>query len=88
MARYTVSCDCSSVAQPDLATVDALLRLDLSLKRCDCELRLKGAGVPLRELIDFAGLAEVLRVEVGRQAEEREDPLRVEEEGELDDLSF
>ena len=85
MASYTVSYDCRSLTTPDLATVDELLRLGLSLRRCDCELRLKDAGIPLRELIDFAGLAEVLRVEVGRQAEEREDPLGVEEEGELND---
>jgi hypothetical protein len=85
MASFTVSYDCSSLAQPDLGTVDELLRLDLALRRCDCELRLKRAGIPLRELIDFAGLAEVLRVEAGRQAEEREEPLGVEEEGELDD---
>jgi hypothetical protein len=85
VASYTVSYDCGSLAQPDLGTIDELLRLDLTLRRRDCKLQLKRPGTPLRELIDFAGLAEVLRVEAGRQAEEREEPLGVEEECELDD---
>ena len=39
----------------------------------------------LLELIAFCGLAEVLRVEPRREAEEREQRLGVEEERELDD---
>ena len=39
----------------------------------------------LRELASFAGLTGVLRLEPRRQAEEREEPLGVEEERQLHD---
>jgi hypothetical protein len=41
--------------------------------------------VELHELITFVGLAEVLGLEPRGQAEEREEPVGVEEERELDD---
>jgi hypothetical protein len=49
--------DVSALA-PDLATVDALARLRLRQS-----IRLRGASAELRELIDYCGLADVLRVE-------------------------
>jgi len=64
----------------DLALVDTLARLRLAGRRLGFDLRLYPSA-ELRELIEFVGLGEVLR-----QAEQREKPLRVEEEGELDDL--
>jgi hypothetical protein len=72
---------------PDAGTVDALARLQLGLRRCGVEMRLRHASDELVELLAFVGLGEVLRVEPGRQAEEREQCLSVEEEGELDDPS-
>jgi hypothetical protein len=69
----------------DLGTVESLARLQLAARRCGVELRLTRVPDELRELITFVGLAEALRLEPRRQAEEREQRVRVEEEGELDD---
>jgi hypothetical protein len=70
---------------PTLGIVDVLARLQLAAHRHGCELRLVGASRELRELIAFAGLETVLPVEPGRQPEEREERVGVEEERELDD---
>jgi hypothetical protein len=69
----------------DLGTVDRLARLQLAARRSGLELRLAHAPDELRELITFAGLAEALGLEPRGQAEEREERVGVEEEGELDD---
>ncbi len=82
----TIVCDVRTVA-PDATAVDALARLQLNAQRLGLELRLRHASAALRELIAFAGLDEVLRVEAEGQAEEREERGRVEEERELDDPS-
>jgi hypothetical protein len=63
----------------DLATVDELARLQLAGRRLGFRLRLY-APREVWELIDLAGLRQVIR-----QAEEREEPLRLEEERELGD---
>jgi hypothetical protein len=70
---------------PDATTVDALARLQLSLRRIGLELCLRHPSRELEELLAFVGLDGVLGVEAARQAEEREEPLGVEEERELDD---
>ena len=80
----TVVCDVGGLA-PDLAAVDVLARLQLTARRLGVELCLRHASCELLELIAFAGLRDVLRVEPGRQPEEREQRLGVEEEGELGD---
>jgi anti-anti-sigma regulatory factor len=80
----SIVCDLSSLA-PDAATIDALARLQLTAKRLGCECRLRHASTELRDLLVFAGLADVLRVEPGREAEQREERLGVEEERQLDD---
>jgi hypothetical protein len=80
----TIVCDVGVLA-PDLATLDALARLHVTARRLGRELRLQHATHELRALVAFAGLGDVLRLEPDRQAEEREQGLRVEEEGELDD---
>jgi hypothetical protein len=101
--RRTVACDLAALRDcPDLATIDVLARLQLALRPCDVEILFSGASRELVELIAFAGLSGVLRVEPPpaerqpieplsveprRQAEEREEGVRVEEEGELDDLA-
>jgi hypothetical protein len=73
------------MAPPHLGTVDALARLALAARRIGCELKLRDPSRELRELVAFAGLAEALGVEPGREAEEREEPLGVEEERDLPD---
>jgi hypothetical protein len=70
---------------PDAETIDRLARLQVAARRIGVELVLRNPSVPLCELIAFAGLAEVLRVEVKRETEEREERGRIEEECELDD---
>jgi hypothetical protein len=77
--------DCAPFREPNAGTIGHLARQCVAAHRCDCELELRDAQASLLELIDFAGLAEVLRVEVERHSEEREHPLGVEEEGELGD---
>jgi hypothetical protein len=80
----TIDCDVGALA-PDAATVDVLARLQLAARRLGREVRLRNASGELRDLIAFVGLRDVLRVEPGWEPEEREQPLRVEEERELDD---
>jgi hypothetical protein len=70
---------------PDAATLDALTRLQLASRRLGLDTRVRCAPRELLELIAFAGLAGVLRFEAQREAEEREERLGVQEEGELDD---
>ena len=69
----------------DLGTVDVLARLQLAARRSGLEFRVRHVPVELHELITFVGLAEVLGLEPRGQAEEREEPVGVEEERELDD---
>jgi len=87
---WSIVVDTGSLEQTDLGTIDVLLRLQLGAKRGGGELLLRHAGEELRELIELAGLAEVLRVEVlaveaGGQAEAGEEPLCIQEERELGD---
>jgi hypothetical protein len=67
----TIVCDVGALA-PDAAAVDALARLQLTTKRLGYEIRLRNASVDLQDLLDFVGLRDVLCVEAGGQAEERE----------------
>ena len=69
----------------DLAVVDTLARLALAERRRGRMLRLSRIPPELRELLVLTGLDGVLGGEPGRQPEEREEGLRVEEEAELDD---
>jgi hypothetical protein len=61
--------------RPDLSLIDELARLQLAAQRCGCSIRLRDACGQLWELLDLAGLAEVvmsaggLVVEVGRETE-------------------
>jgi anti-anti-sigma regulatory factor len=80
----TIVCDVRALS-PDAAAVEALARLQLAARRAGLELRLRRASTELRDLLVFCGLDDVLRVEAGGQAEEREDRRGAEEERELDD---
>jgi hypothetical protein len=85
MARRSVICECAQIGDPNLATIDQLARLELAARQLGCQLRLRHASAALLELIELAGLEDVLRVEVEREPEEGEQPGGVEEEGELTD---
>ena len=80
----TIVCDVGALA-PDALAVDVLARLQLAARRLGHDIRVRNASSELRDLLVFAGLRDVLRVEPGWEPEEREQPLGVEEEGELDD---
>ena len=54
-----VACDAQGV-EPDAVTVEALARLQLAVKRRGCRVLLVHASDPLRELVDFMGLTDVL----------------------------
>jgi hypothetical protein len=79
-----IVCDVGALP-PDLASVGALARLQLGARRLALELELVNVSQELRELLELTGLAGVLGLEAGRQPEEREERLGVEEKGELDD---
>jgi anti-anti-sigma regulatory factor len=84
--RRTITCDVAALsAQPDAATIDALARLSLLMRRDGIEIVLRGASIELVELIAFVGLTDVLSVESHRQPEQRKQGLGVEEERELHD---
>jgi anti-anti-sigma regulatory factor len=70
---------------PDAVTIDVLARVQLSARRLGRRVQLRNVSDELQKLLAFVGLAEVLGLEPGGQAEEREDRLGVEEERELDD---
>ena len=81
----SIVCDVRALREPHLGTIDGLARMRLAAGRLGLQLRLANASRELRELIALAGLAEVLVVEPERHAEQREQPLGVEEERELRD---
>jgi hypothetical protein len=69
----------------ELGIVDALARLQLAARRSGYEVAVTEAPRDLVELIELAGLCDVLGVESLRQAEQREERLGVEEEREFPD---
>lgn len=77
-----VACDVRAVTA-DARAVDALARLHLTARQLGCRLRLRHASLELEELVAFCGLGDVLPGELAGghrgQAEEREQPLGVEE---------
>jgi hypothetical protein len=89
----SIVCDVTALAEPDLGTVDALARLQLTVKRLGGSIELRGATSRLEELLALAGLEGVLPlcpdlgVEPVGQSEQREEPLGVEEEADPGDVS-
>lgn len=66
---------------PDLALVDALLRMRLAFRRRGWEMRLRDVPKPLSGLLELVGLADLLsgrRLELGGQPELGEQ-LRIDE---------
>ena len=80
----TLVCDVATLA-PDAVTLDALAHLQVAASRLGYELVLRGASARLLELVELFGLCELLPVEAGREPEEREERVGVEEERELGD---
>ncbi|MER5440189.1 STAS domain-containing protein [Streptomyces sp. NPDC002790] len=83
----TVTCDVSGVTTADLATLDALARMQLAARRAGSRMVLRDPPAGLAVLLGLAGMAEVLGapageesgVEMVRDAEQREPALRVQE---------
>jgi STAS domain-containing protein len=79
-------CDVGALTDPDAGTLDVLARLALTASRRARRVRLRGACGELEELVELAGLVEVLpaeerlRLEPGGQPEHREEPRSVQEE--------
>lgn len=80
-----VVCDVSGLIQPDAVAVEALARMQLAARRLGFRVTLRGASASLLELLALAGLAGVIPLEDRRQAEQREEPVGVQEEAEPDD---
>lgn len=57
-----LACDVSALVRPDVGTVDELARLALVARELGGEVVLLGAAAELRELVDLAGLGDVLPV--------------------------
>ncbi|GAA4696916.1 hypothetical protein Prum_063330 [Phytohabitans rumicis] len=76
-----VICDVAAITAPDASTLEVLARLQLMARRHGCGIRLYGAGGRLRALLAITGLSEVLPLALDGewQAEEREEPVDVEE---------
>ena len=85
MANRAVVLDCRWLTEPRLAEINHIARLQLAVRRQGCQVQLRNADEALLDLIAFAGLAEVLRVEVRRESEEGEEPRGVEEKGQPGD---
>jgi len=85
MATDTVTLNCARMKKPDLTAIDQIARMQLCARRGGCDVRLARPSEELIALIQFAGLGDVLRVEVQRKPKERKEPRRVEEECELAD---
>ena len=86
-----IVCDVGAIAHPDAGTIDALARLQLTTKRLGGRLRLRHVGKELRELLELAGLDDVLLLagtsfEARGQPEEGEQASGIEEEADPGDL--
>lgn len=80
-----MDCDVGHLRGADLATVNALARAQLNARKRGTRLRFTNVSPELRELVAFAGLEEALLGRDGRQSEQREEALGVEERVEADD---
>jgi ABC-type transporter Mla MlaB component len=73
-----LACDVARITEPDEVALDALARLQLAAQRLGVSIRLHNAGAALVDLLDLAGLSDVLvvaesGVEPDRKVEEREE---------------
>jgi hypothetical protein len=84
---YHVDCDLGQ-CRADLATADALARAWVNARRLGHRFHVVNASQELQELIAFVGLEDVLLGRRQGQAEERKEPLGVEERSEADDAAL
>ena len=83
-----LECDCGSISDPGLGTVEALARLRVRLRRRGEALHLVGVPSGLLDLLAFVGIDDLLRaspVEVVGEPEEREEMRGVQEEADPGD---
>ncbi len=79
-------CDIGGLTDPDAVTIDALARLQLTARRLGRRIRFRDACGEVHRLVGFMGLDDILSLgsastlEYGRETEEREQALGVEEE--------
>jgi hypothetical protein len=66
--RSTIVCDAGGFP-PDVATIDTLARLQLAARRLGLEVWLRDPSTELQDLLAFAGLRDVLRIEPEGEAE-------------------
>jgi hypothetical protein len=91
--RRTIVCDAGALVDPDIGTIEELAALQLVAARLGCRVRLHNVPPRLRELVELAGLTSVLAVadgsafEPGRELEQREQSLGVQEEADPRDPS-
>ncbi|MEV4200061.1 STAS domain-containing protein [Micromonospora globbae] len=83
-APGVVACEVGAVDRPDVVTVEALARLRLTARRHGWRLVVRDAGPGLLRLVELLGLTDALG-QSGRQPEQREQALGVEEVGDLGD---
>jgi anti-anti-sigma regulatory factor len=89
-ARHLV-CDVDALADPDVVTIDALARLQLTVRRLGCRVCLRNACDELQRLLTLIGLDDVIPLlaesglDAKRQIEQREEPGGVEEEADPGD---
>ena len=86
--------DVAALDPVDITSVEAVARLTLLARRLGRSVEVRNASLDLLGLVGLCGLRSVLLgaartsgVEAGRQPEQREEPLRVEEEGYPRDLA-
>jgi ABC-type transporter Mla MlaB component len=90
---HHVVCDVSALIDPDVATVDALARLRLTVHRLGCRIRVRDACHELQDLLRMTGLFDVIplsaesSLESQREVEQRKVPCGVEEEADPGDLT-
>lgn len=82
MRRIRFVLDCGDIVEPTVETLGEICRFKLDAGRAGCDLELRDVRPSLIELLNLAGLAALL-LEGEGQAEQREQPGGVEEEGEL-----
>jgi hypothetical protein len=84
--------DVRAIVAPDVSTVDALARLQLTASRCGRRVHLRGARAELDALIALVGLCDVLPPEPDLpleplgDPEQREQSFGIEEEADAGDL--
>ena len=94
-AGHDVLCDVGCLPIDDASVIDALARLQLTAHRYGARIVLANVPPQLHDLLELAGLCDIVGacpeppagsvVEAERQAEEREPALGIEEEGDAAD---